>query len=42
MISESEEQLSLEACIENEVASEDKDTSLDRLVEEAQKEDIEE
>ena len=40
--SESEEQLSLEASIENEVATDHGDTSLDRLVEEAQKEDIEE
>ena len=39
---ESDEQLTLEACADNEVIEESKDTSLDRLVEEAQKEDIEE
>ena len=39
---ENEEQLTLEACADNEIDSEDKDTSLERLVEEAQKEDTEE
>ena len=39
---EKDEQLSLEACADNEVVEANKDTSLDRLVEEAQKEDIEE
>ena len=39
---ESDEQLTLEACADNEVIEESNDTSLDRLVEEAQKEDIEE
>ena len=38
---ESDEQLT-EACADNEVIEESNDTSLDRLVEEAQKEDIEE
>ena len=39
---DNEEQLTLEACADNEIDVDDKDTSLDRLVEEAQKEDSEE
>ena len=39
---ENEEQLTLEACADNAIDSDDKDTSLDRLVQEAKKEDIEE
>ena len=39
---EKDEQLSLEACADNEVVEANKDTSLDRLVEESQKEEIEE
>ena len=37
-----EEQLTLEACADNEIDVDDKDTSLDRLVEESQKEETEE
>ena len=36
-----EEQLTLEACVDNESDLDNKDTSLDRLVEEIQKEDSE-
>ena len=39
---EKDEQLSLEACADNEVVEANKDTSLDRLVEESQKEETEE
>ena len=39
---ESDEQLTLEACADNEVIEESNDTSLDRLVEESQKEETEE
>ena len=39
---ENEEQLTLEACADNEIDSEDKDTSLERLVEEAERESTEE
>ena len=39
---EKDEQLTLEACADNDITVEDKDTSLDRLVEEAQKEEAEE